>query len=63
VSTLVHENIIVELNHGGDIFSPFEPEPLSVEPVRPLPDYPGSSLKAVKPVFVLKKLCTPCPEL
>jgi hypothetical protein len=34
------------------IFSPFEPEPLSMEPVRPLPDYPGSSLKVVKPVFV-----------
>ena len=45
------------------IFSPFEPEPLSVELVRPLPDYPGSSLKDAKHVFVLKKLCTPCPEL
>ena len=25
--------------------------------------YVGSSLKVVKPVFVLKKPCTPCPEL
>ena len=34
------------------IFSPFEPEPLSVELVRPLLDYPGSFLKTVKPMFV-----------
>jgi hypothetical protein len=39
---------------GGGGASPFCPEPLSVEPVRNLPEYPGSSLKVVNPVFVLR---------
>jgi hypothetical protein len=30
---------------------PFEPEPLCMELVRRLPEYPGLSLEAVKPVF------------
>jgi hypothetical protein len=34
----------------GDL-PPFEPEPLGVELVRHLPEYPGLSLEAVKPVF------------
>jgi hypothetical protein len=67
VSTLVHANIIAKMNHGGGGGgggdSPFRSEPLSVELVRPLPEYPGSSLKVVKPVFSLSKPCTPCPEL
>jgi hypothetical protein len=35
---------------GGDI-PPFEPKPLCVELVRHLPEYPGLSLEAVKPMF------------
>ena len=35
----------------GGIFSPFGPEPLSVEPVRPLQEYTGSSMKAENPMW------------
>jgi len=51
VSTLVHANISAELNRGGGIFIHSNPNLCAWGLVRRLPEYPGLSLEAVKPVL------------
>ena len=51
MSTLVHANISAELNRGWGIFIHSNPNLCAWGLVHRLPEYPGLSLEAVKPVF------------